>query len=104
MTLLSTRAQTHIKEQFLQDNARLAAAGFEPEIDIEEPIAEGDRVVGAWTMRGTHQGDMMGLPPTGKKVAWSGITIYRIRGRKVIDERGEEDGLGLLRQLGAIPG
>lgn len=45
----------------------------------------------------------MGLPPTGKRVAWSGITFYRIQNGKVVDEVGEEDGLGLLRQLGAIP-
>jgi steroid delta-isomerase-like uncharacterized protein len=73
------------------------------EIKIGEPIAEGDRVALSWTMSGTHTGDMMGMPPTGKNVAWSGITFYRIAGGKVIDERGEEDALGLLRQLGAIP-
>src|SRR6266536_1478373 len=71
------------------------------EIEIGEPIAEGDRVAVDWTMRGTHKGDMMGLPPTGKSVAWNGITFYRIENGKVLDERGEENGLGLLRQLGA---
>jgi steroid delta-isomerase-like uncharacterized protein len=73
------------------------------EIEIDEPIAEGDRVAARWTMRGTHEGDMMGLPPTGKRVVWSGITIYRIKNGKVVDEMGEEDGLALLRQLGVIP-
>src|SRR5712692_10332933 len=79
------------------------AAFTDLEIEIREPLAEGDRVAVAWTMRGTHQGDMMGLAPTGKRVAWSGITFYRIEGGKVIDERDEKDALGLLRQLGAIP-
>jgi len=74
------------------------------EIEIGEPLAEGNRLAAAWTMRGTHQGDMMGLPPTGKCVNWSGITFYRIENGKVVDERGEEDALALLRQLGAIPG
>jgi steroid delta-isomerase-like uncharacterized protein len=74
------------------------------EIEIGEPVAEGDRVAVSWTMRGTHNGDMMGLSPTGKRVGWSGITFYRIENGKVVDERGEEDALGLLRQLGAIPG
>jgi steroid delta-isomerase-like uncharacterized protein len=74
------------------------------EIEIGEPIAEGNRVAVAWTMRGTHKGQMMGLPPTGKTVTWSGITLYRIENGKVVDERGEEDGLALMRQLGAIPG
>jgi steroid delta-isomerase-like uncharacterized protein len=73
------------------------------EIEIGEPIAEGNRVAVGWTMRGTHNGDMMGLPPTGRSVSWSGITFYRIEGGKVVDERGEEDALGLLKQVGAIP-
>jgi predicted ester cyclase len=46
----------------------------------------------------------MGIPPSGKRVTWDGITIYRIEDGKVVDERGEENGLGLLRQIGAIPG
>jgi len=73
-------------------------------IEIEEVIAEGEFVVAPWTMSGTHLGELMGIPPTGKRVAWHGITIYRIKDGKVIDERGEEDGLGLLRQIGAVPG
>lgn len=79
--------------------------GAFPDLDIEigEPIAEGNRVAASWTMSGTHQGDLMGLPPTGKRVAWSGMTFYRIHHGKVVDETGEEDGLGFLRQLGAIP-
>lgn len=73
------------------------------EIDLGDPIAEGDRVALAWTMRGTHKGDLMGIPASGKHVSWSGITFYRIEDGRVVDERGEEDGLGLLRQVGAIP-
>jgi len=76
-----------------------------PDIDMEvgAPIAEGDFVVGPWTISGTHLGELMGIPPSGKRVSWSGITIYRIQNGKVVDERGEEDALGLLRQIGAIP-
>jgi steroid delta-isomerase-like uncharacterized protein len=77
-----------------------------PDIKIEvgDVIAEGDIVVAPWTMSGTHLGELMGIPPSGKAVRWDGITIYRIEDGKVVDERGEEDGLGLLRQIGAIPG
>jgi steroid delta-isomerase-like uncharacterized protein len=78
-----------------------ALAGLE--IDLGDPIAEGDRVAVEWTMRGTHKGDLMGIPASGKDVSWSGITIYRIEGGRVVDERGEENGLGLLRQIGVIP-
>jgi predicted ester cyclase len=67
-------------------------------------IAEGDFVVAPWTISGTHLGELMGIPPSGKGVRWGGITIYRIEAGRVVDERGEEDGLGLLRQIGAVPG
>ncbi len=70
---------------------------------VEEEIAEDDKVVIRWTFSGTHQGKLMGIPPTGKKVSWTGITIYRIVDGKVAEERGEEDFLGFLRQIGLIP-
>lgn len=72
-------------------------------IEIGDLIAEGDVVVVPWTMSGTHLGELMGIPPSGNGVRWEGITIYRIEAGKVVDERGEEDGLGLLRQIGAKP-
>ena len=72
-------------------------------IAVGDVVAEGDVVVAPWTMSGTHLGTLMGIPPSGNAVSWRGITIYRIEDGKVVDERGEEDGLGLLRQIGAIP-
>jgi steroid delta-isomerase-like uncharacterized protein len=77
-----------------------------PDIKIEtgDLIAEGDVVVAPWTISGTHLGELMGIPASGREVSWGGITVYRIEDGKVVDERGEEDGLGLLRQIGAIPG
>jgi steroid delta-isomerase-like uncharacterized protein len=71
-------------------------------VTVEDEVAEGDRVALRWTMRGTHRGECFGNPPTGKIVAWSGLTIYRFAEGKVTEEIGEEDGLGLFRQLGAI--
>ena len=72
------------------------------ENEIEE-IAEDDKVAISWTCSGTHKGALENIPPTGKKVTWTGVTIYRIANGKVIEERGEEDFLGLLQQLGVIP-
>jgi steroid delta-isomerase-like uncharacterized protein len=68
-------------------------------------IAEEDKVVITWTAQGTHQGEIkqLNLPPTGKSVSWTGVIIYRIIAGKVVEERGEEDALGLLQQLGLIP-
>ena len=72
---------------------------------ITDAIAEEDKVVITWTAQGTHQGEIkqLNLPPTGKSVSWTGVIIYRIIAGKVVEERGEEDALGLLQQLGLIP-
>ncbi len=70
---------------------------------IEDQIAQGDRVVTRWTARGTHQGEMMGIPPTGRPVTVSGMTINRISGGRVVEDWTVVDQLGLLQQLGALP-
>jgi predicted ester cyclase len=70
---------------------------------VDELIAEGDKVVIRWTMAGTQQGAFGSIPPTGKSVSWTGISICRIVDGKVIEDRGEEDGLGLMQQLGVVP-
>jgi steroid delta-isomerase-like uncharacterized protein len=77
-----------------------------PDLDrqIEDLVAEGDRVVARWTAKGTHLGDFNGMPPTGKFATSSGITIFRIADGKIVEEWSENDLLGLLTQLGAIPG
>jgi steroid delta-isomerase-like uncharacterized protein len=70
---------------------------------LEDLIAEGDKVVQRWTMRGTHQGDFMGIPPTGKQVSFTGIEIDRIKDGQFVESWVNEDHLGLMQQLGAIP-
>ncbi len=66
-------------------------------ITIEDQIAEGDKVVGRLSGRGTHQGAFMGIPPTGKHVTVTLIEINRIAGGKsVVEHWLEMDMLGLL--------
>ena len=72
-------------------------------LTLEDLIAEGDRVVARWSSRGTHRGEFMGLPPTGKVATSTGITILRVAGGKIIESWQNLDLLGLLQQLGAIP-
>jgi steroid delta-isomerase-like uncharacterized protein len=72
-------------------------------ITIEDMIAEGDKVVTRYTSRGTHQGEFLSMPPTGKTVAFTGVVIHRIAGGKIAEEWGTWDQLGLMQQLGAIP-
>ena len=72
---------------------------------IKDVIAEGEKVALSWLAQGTHKGEikMLNLPPTEKVISYTGIIIYRIVAGKVVEERGEEDALGLLQQLGLIP-
>ena len=70
---------------------------------VEDMVAEGDRVAVRWTGRGTHKGEFMGIPPTGKPVTITGISILRIAGGKIVEEWTEDDILGVLQQLGVFP-
>jgi predicted ester cyclase len=71
---------------------------------IQDLIAEGDRVVARWTDGGTQRGEWMGIAPTGKRVTITGIDIYRIEQGRIAEYWCNEDELGLLRQLDAGPG
>ena len=70
---------------------------------IEEQVAEGDKVVTRWIAYGTHQGEMMGIAPTGNQVRVEGITISHIQEGKIVQEWELFDTLGLMQQLGAAP-
>ena len=70
---------------------------------IEDMIAEGDTVVARFTTHGTHQGNFMGIPPTGKQVSGTGMFIDRIVNGKGVEQWFHTDDLGLLQQLGVIP-
>lgn len=76
-----------------------------PDIDvvIEEIKAIDDIVLLRWSEHGTHLGELLGIPATGKRFNLTGLTLYRFRDGKVYEERGEEDALGLLQQLGVVP-
>lgn len=75
---------------------------FQTTIDII--IAEANYVMVYGLATGTHEGAFMGLPPTHKKLRWTGIAIYRFNDDGMIDGRWQEfDGLGLFTQLGLIP-
>ena len=56
-----------------------------------------------WTARGTHQGELLGITPTGKKFSITGISFLRIANGKIAEQWVNWDTLGLLQQLGAVP-
>ena len=72
-------------------------------ITVEDMVAEGDKVVARYTMSGTHKGGLMGIAATGKKVSITGIEIIRVSAGKLVEHWGASDGLGMMRQVGAIP-
>ena len=71
---------------------------------IEEQVAQGDKVASRFEWTGTHQGEFLGVPATGRKVRVWGIVIDRLVEGRIKDTRIIMDIFGLMMQLGAIPG
>jgi steroid delta-isomerase-like uncharacterized protein len=84
--------------------ARLLRAYPDLHITIEDMIEEGDKVVFRNTVTGTHQGEHMGIPPTGKSVSYNEVIIVRLAGGRIAETWAVVDVLSQMRQLGAIPG
>ncbi|HZL53627.1 MAG TPA: ester cyclase [Terracidiphilus sp.] len=70
---------------------------------IEDQIAEGDKVVTRLTSYGKHEGDLPGAPRTGNDLKMTSITIHRIANGKLVEKWAEKDVLGFLQQIGVIP-
>lgn len=77
----------------------LTAAFPDLQIQIEDMVAEADRVVTRLTLTGTHRGTFRGLEPTGRQVSFGAIRIYQLADGKVVDTWANQDALGLLGQL-----
>jgi len=75
-------------------------------VPIEDMMAEGEKVAVRWTAEGTYQGELLGIPPTGKRIRFGGISIYRLDEGKVAEVWEQIDMLGFMQQLGmvVIPG
>jgi predicted ester cyclase len=68
----------------------------------EELFAEGDRVVGRYTLRGTHLGDFLGIPPSGNSIEVPNIHILHVVDGQIVEHWGHGDDMGMMRQLGAV--
>lgn len=79
-------------------------AGF-PDLryEVEDLVAEGDRVAVRWTATGTHRGTFMAIPPTGRAMSITGMDLFRVADGRLAEAWVNSDFLGLLQQLGAIP-
>ncbi len=89
-------------EEWKRRVANLLTAFPDMQLIQEDLIAEGDHVVERWTIRGTHQGTFMGLPPTGKYITYTGIDIFRIVDGKLVLVGQSVDRLGMMQQLGMM--
>lgn len=70
---------------------------------LEEVIAEDDRIAARFVMHGTHRGAFFGVPPTGKSIAVKAMNFYRLSNGQFIEEYGMPDMMGLMQQIGALP-
>jgi steroid delta-isomerase-like uncharacterized protein len=83
--------------------ASVLAAIPDLRITIQDQVAEGDRVATRYVMEGTHQGELMGIGPTGKRFSVMGIEVHRFEDGKVVELWNLVDWLEALQQLGVIP-
>src|SRR5262245_32974868 len=88
-----------VKTQF----AMFSAAFPDLRVVIRDQVAEGDQVVTRKTFHGTHQGDLMGIPPSGRPIAFDVIDILRLKDGKITDHWNVVDQLSLMRQIGVFP-
>ncbi len=72
-------------------------------VEVEHLTATDDDVAFAYTVTGTHQGELMGHPATGKKVSFRGMQLGRFEGAKLVERWGSSDQLGMMTQLGLAP-
>ena len=70
---------------------------------IEDLVAEGDKVLTRFTARGTHTGELLGIPPSGKAVEFSVLSLVRIEAGKIAEEWERFDTANMLQQIGAMP-
>jgi len=90
------------REEYKQYTTMLFNAFPDWHEDIEDIIAEGDRVWVCFKFTGTHTGEFRGLAPAGKKITLEAVLIYRIVNGKVVEMRGVYDALDFYKQLGVI--
>ncbi len=91
------------REGAKQFAAMMRSAFPDLHLTIEDMIAEGDKVVMRSTWSGTHQGEFMWIPATGRRVTVSAIDISRVADGRMVEHWEQFDALGLMQQLGAVP-
>jgi steroid delta-isomerase-like uncharacterized protein len=92
--------EIHGPEGFKEYVSMYRSAFPDIHIEIEDQIAEGDKVTTRWTGTGTHEGDLAGIAPTGNRVTLPGMEIVRISDGKLVEGWEGYDSMTMMRQLG----
>ncbi|MBA2277455.1 MAG: ester cyclase [Chloroflexia bacterium] len=92
------------RDELKQIDGAMYAAFPDLRVAVEDMVVEGDRVAVRYSSQGTHGGNALGVPATGKAIAGTSMDIFRIADGKIAERWAELDFTGLLRQIGALPG
>jgi len=92
------------REEAIQNNVTGVSAFPDVNYSIDDILAEGDKTVIRFTMQASHKGTFMGVPATGKQIVVKGVEIDKIVGGKIVETWDFLDSLGMMTQLGVIPG
>jgi steroid delta-isomerase-like uncharacterized protein len=88
----------------MKANVEKYLAGFsDARCTVDDQVADGGKVATRWTGRGTHDGEIAGVAPTGKEITITGLTISKFENGMLVEDRTVWDTLGMLVQLGAVP-
>jgi steroid delta-isomerase-like uncharacterized protein len=99
VVLVRDEEKAHGREEFKKVLARLQKAFPDIQYMIEDTVVAGDRIILRWQARGTHKGEYLGIPATGRSASYTGITIYELKGDKVAKIFVAADLLSLLKRL-----
>jgi steroid delta-isomerase-like uncharacterized protein len=87
----------------IKQREKMLADSLDVHFTVEDMIAEGDKVVVRWRNRGTHIGEFLGIPPTGRDFSIEGINVYRVEDGRLAEGWSVADVFGQMLQLGVIP-
>jgi steroid delta-isomerase-like uncharacterized protein len=87
----------------IKQREKMLADSLDVHFTVEDMIAEGDKVVVRWRNRGTHIGEFLGVPPTGRDFSIEGINVYRVEDGRLAEGWSVADVFGQMLQLGVIP-
>ena len=91
-------------EGFVQFFTELRSAFPDLSISVDHMVSDDDNIAFAYTAKGTHKGNLLGIPATGKSVKFRGLQIGRFENGKIVERWGSSDELGILKQIGAVKG